>query len=73
MPEAATTHLRRALALLVPCLATVLAAVAVAWWYRAPLVEVSTKTSGVERLVVPEIRRWVGRIVPDAVRGVFFS
>lgn len=73
MSESPATHLRRALALLVPCVATVLAAVAVAWWYRAPLVEEATKANAVERLVVPDLQRWARTARPGVVRGVFFG
>jgi hypothetical protein len=73
MTESAATHLRRALALLVPCVATVLTAVAIAWWYRAPLVEESTKANAVERLVVPDLQRWASPASPGVVRGVFFG
>lgn len=73
MSEPASSNLRRAAALLLPCIATVGAALALAWWFRAPLVEEATRNIVVERLLIPDLDRWVARPKPGAVRGVFFG
>lgn len=73
MAGPASTDLRRAAALLLPCVATVLAAVGVAWWYRTPLADQATKANAVERLVVPDLKRWVAGTRPGVIRGVFFG
>lgn len=72
MRASSRENLRRAVALLLPCVATVLAAVGLAWWWRAPLVAEATRSSAVERAVVPALAEW-GTPDPRVVRGVFYG
>jgi len=67
------TTLRRAAELVLPCLATVLAAATLTWWFRAPLFKEATRGSAVERAVVPALARWAVPAPPGRVRGVFFG
>ena len=65
-------NLRRALALLLPCLATVLAAVLALWCWRETLSAEAKRGTEVERLV-QDARRWATTARPEGVRGVVFG
>ena len=71
--SAFATNLRRTAEIALPCLATVLLALGVAWWFRAPLVEKATKANGVDRVVLPALEKWAADPTPGTVRGVFFG
>ena len=73
MSDPSSSNLRRAAALVLPCLATVAMAVAIAWWFREPLVEEATRNNVIERILLPDLDRWVRKPEPGAVRGVFFG
>jgi len=71
--SAFATNLRRTAEIALPCLATVLVALGVAWWFRAPLVDKATMANKVDRVVLPALEKWATDPTPAAVRGVFFG